>query len=168
MKQIQRDSKIDVAPATTSNAALVKLTNTSLALADAGQDIRGRKVVDRHQDEIGHVSSLFIDEAERKVRMIEIRAGGLFGIGERHFLVPVDAIAAVDKDEVHITVTREHIAGSPPYNPDLIEEPTQSNWEPYYGYYGLSPYWGNGYMYPSFPLTLEQRDRKNRLQIPRD
>ena len=114
------------------------------------------------------MSSLFIDEAERKVRMIEIRAGGFLGIGERHFLIPVDAVARVDKDEVHINLTREHIAGSPHYDPGLIEEPTQSNWEPYYGYYGLSPYWGNGYMYPSFPLTFEERDRENQSQIPRD
>ena len=165
MKQIQHDSKIS---ATSSNAALVKLTNTSLMLADSDQDIRGRKVFDRHEHEIGHVSGLFIDEAERKVRMIEIRAGGFFGIGERHFLIPVDAITSVDKDDVHINVTREHVAGSPPYNPDLAEEPVQSNWEPYYGYYGLSPYWGNGYMYPTFPLMLGEHDRENRSQIPRD
>jgi len=161
LKQIQHDSIINAVPGT-SNTALVKLTATSLALADSDQDIRGRKAVDRHDDEIGHVSSLFIDEAERKVRMIEIRAGGFFGIGERHFLIPVDAITSVDKDEVHINLAREHIAGSPPYNPALIEEPTQTNWEPYYGYYGLSPYWGNGYMYPSFPLTVGERDRENR------
>ena len=168
MKQIQRDSTVSAAPAAKSNTALVKLTNTSLELADFNQDIRGRKVVDRHGDEIGHVSSLFIDEAERKVRMIEIRAGGFFGIGERHFLVPVDAITSVEKDEVHINATREHVAGSPPYDPGLIDQPTQSNWEPYYGYYGLSPYWGYGYMYPGFPLSLEERDRKGRSEIPRD
>lgn len=134
-------------------------------VADPHQDIRGRKVLDRHDHEIGHVNSLFIDEAERKIRMIEIRAGGFFGIGERHFLVPVDAIARADKDEVHINVTREDVAASPPYSPSLVDEPNRSNWEPYYGYYGFSPYWGNGYMYPSFPLTFDEPDRSNRSQI---
>jgi sporulation protein YlmC with PRC-barrel domain len=158
LKQIQHE--------TTHNTALAKLSDTGLALADSSQDIRGRKVVDRNEDEIGHVSSLFIDEAEQKVRMIEIRAGGFFGIGERHFLLPVDAITSVDKHEVHINATREHIAGSPTYNPGLLEVPNRSSWEPYYGYYGLSPYWGSGYMYPSFPF--EEPDRKNQSHLPRD
>jgi hypothetical protein len=35
--------------------------------------------------------------------------------------------------------------------------PTREYWEPFYGYYGLSLYWGNGYLYPGFPLSLEQR-----------
>jgi len=167
LKQIQHDSRVSAENAPASNAALVRLTNTGLMLADSRQDLRGRKAVDRHEDEIGYVSSLFIDEAERKVRMIEIRAGGFFGIGERHFLIPVDAIARVDQDEVHFNVSREHIASSPPYDPQLVEEPAH-NWEPYYGYYGLSPYWANGYMYPSFPLLFGERDRRHRSDHPRD
>ena len=167
MKQIQRESPAGAKNAVASNAALVRLKNTDLMLADSRLDLRGRKVVDRHDEEIGHVSRLFIDEAERKVRMIEIRAGGFFGIDERHFLMPVDAIASIDKDEVHVNPTREHISSSPPYDPGLIEAPAD-NWEQYYGYYGFSPYWGNGYMYPSFPLTSEERERRSESDIPRD
>ncbi len=157
MKDVGNDSRLGAERAPASSAALVRLTTTGLTLADYRQDLRGRKVVDRHGDEIGHVSSLFIDEGERKVRLIEIRAGGFLGIGERHFLVPIDAITSFDAGEVRINVTRAHVAGSPPYDPRLVEEPAQS-WEPYYGYYGLSPYWGAGYMYPIFPLTFEERE----------
>jgi sporulation protein YlmC with PRC-barrel domain len=140
----------------TRNTALEKLNDTGLTLAEPGQDIRGRKVVDRHGAEIGHISDLFIDEDERKVRMLEIRAGGFLGIGDRHFLLPVDAITNVAKNEVHVNETRERIVGSPVYDPTLIVAPTQESWEPFYGYYGLSPYWGTGYMYPNFPMSPEE------------
>jgi sporulation protein YlmC with PRC-barrel domain len=124
------------------NTSLEKLNDTGLSLADSSQDIRNRKVIDRHGEEIGHVSDLFIDQDERKVRMLEIRAGGFLGIGDRH---------------VHVNQTGERIAHSPTYDPTLIvDAPAQQFWEPYYGYYGLSPYWGAGYMYPEFPPSRER------------
>ena len=138
------------------NTALEKLSNTGLSLADSSQDIRNRKVIDRHGDEIGHVSDLFIDQDERKVRMLEIRAGGFLGIGDRHVILPVDAITSVTKDEVHVNQTGERVAHSPTYDPTLFAEaPAQDFW-PYYGYYKLSPYWGAGYMYPEFTPSRER------------
>jgi sporulation protein YlmC with PRC-barrel domain len=132
-------------------SALENLNDSRLVLEDPDLDIRGRKLVDQHGLEIGQVSDLFIDVAERKVRMIEVRAGGFIGLGDRHFLLPVDAIVSVAKAEVHVDETRERVLGSPAYDPALREDPTPKFWEPYYGYYGLLPYWGNGYMYPAFP-----------------
>jgi sporulation protein YlmC with PRC-barrel domain len=141
----------------TQNVALENLNNTGLELADSSQDIRNRKVVDRHGDNIGHISDLFIDPDERKVRMLEIRAGGFLGLGDRHVLLPVDAITNVTKDEVHVNETQDRLAHSPAYDPLLLVEPTQTAWEPFYGYYGLSPYWGAGYMYPEFPKSREKQ-----------
>jgi sporulation protein YlmC with PRC-barrel domain len=146
----------------TTNSELEKLKDTGLELDDSAQDIRNRKVVDAHGEDIGHVSALFIDRNERKVRMLEVRAGGFLGVGDRHFLLPVDAITSVTKSEVHVNQTRERIVHSPAYDPTLIETPTQEYWAPYYGYYGLSPYWGSEYMYPHFPITSEEPSRDER------
>jgi sporulation protein YlmC with PRC-barrel domain len=134
-------------------AELEKLSETRLTLGNSEQDIRNRKVVDRDGDELGHVSDLFIDQDERKVRMLEIRAGGFLGLGDRHVLLPVDAITSVTKDEVRVNQTRERIVHSPVYDPTLIDRSPREYWEPYYGHYGLSPYWGSGYMYPEFPMS---------------
>jgi sporulation protein YlmC with PRC-barrel domain len=139
-----------------SSISLEKLKDTSLALADPDQDIIGRKVIDREGVEIGHVSNLFIDEDLRKVRMLEIRAGGMLGLGERHFLLPVDAVTSVDSDDVHVNETQDRISRSPAYDPSLIAAPTPEYWEPFYGYYGLSPYWGMGYRYPDSALWQRQ------------
>jgi sporulation protein YlmC with PRC-barrel domain len=142
-----------------NTSPLAKLSETDLDLADPSQDIRGRKVLDSEGGEIGHVSALFVDEAERKVRMLEIRAGGLLGIGEQHFLLPVDAVTSVDKHDVHVNETHERIVHSPAYDPQLVEFPERSYWEPYYGYYGLSPYWGTGYIYPGVPFAEDEGKR---------
>jgi len=94
--------------------------------------------------------------------MLAIRAGGFLGLGDRHFLLPVDAITSVTKGEVHVNQTRDRIVRSPVYDPTLVETPTQEYWEPYYGYYGLSPYWGSEYMYPHFPIVSEEPSRDER------
>jgi sporulation protein YlmC with PRC-barrel domain len=140
----------------TQSSELKKLIDTDLDIAESGQDIRGRKVVDPQGEEIGHVSALFVDEGERKIRLLEIRAGGFLGIGDRHFLLPVDAITSLGKDAVHVSETQDRVVHSPAYDPTLILAPNVETWEPFYGYYGLSPYWGNGYMYPGFPMSPEE------------
>lgn len=131
---------------------LMKLGDTDLTLSDPRQDIRDRKVIDRNGDEIGHVSALYIDKNERKVRFLQVGAGGFLGLGERHFLIPVDAVTRVTPDEVQVDQTREHVVNSPQYDPNLSVERNRGFWEPYYGYYGLMPFWGAGYAYPGYPI----------------
>jgi hypothetical protein len=132
----------------TTNAELVKLNDTGLTLADPAEDIRDRKVVDASGEDVGHVSALFIDRAGRKIRMLEIRAGGFLGIGDRHFLLPVEAITKVAEHEVHINQKRDKVVHSPAYDPTLVVKPPEY-WGSYYGYYGMSPYVGSGFMFPN-------------------
>lgn len=141
-----------------TNAALERLSDTDLTLADLHLDIRGRKVIEQDGEEIGHVSDLFIDMDERKVRLLEVRGGGFLGLGDRHVVLPVDAITSITKDQVYVNETRERIARSPVYDPTLIVEPTREYWEPYYGYYGIVPYWNTGYVYPNLGLSPEQTE----------
>jgi sporulation protein YlmC with PRC-barrel domain len=134
----------------TNDAALKELAESGLSLAHEWQDIRERKVLDSNGVEIGHVSALFIDEGERKVRMLAIREGGFLGIGEHHVLLPVDAVDKVTENAVHVNQTKQHVVTSPVYNPTLVPERDHDFWDPYYSYYGYSPYWDRGYRYPDF------------------
>ncbi len=134
---------------TTNTGTLVKLGDTDLTVSDPREDIRGRTVVDRNGEEIGHVDALLIDDQERKVRFLQIASGGILGIGEQKFLVPVDAVTRVGPDRVVVDQTGKHIAGSPKYDPDLTYD--QSYYTDLYGYYGYPPYWGAGYTYPAYP-----------------
>lgn len=132
-----------------SRMRLVKLSDTDLTVADTSIDVRGRTVIDRAGDEIGEVDDLLIDEVESKVRMLRVASGGFLGIGERTFLIPVEAVTRIDAEHVHIDQTREHVAGSPAYDPDLAYD--VDYYGGLYGYYGYTPYWAPGYVYPSYP-----------------
>jgi hypothetical protein len=51
---------------------------------------------------------------------------------------------------------------SPAYDPNLVVRPPREDWEPYYGYYGFSPYWGGGYLYPHFPMSRKEPSELHR------
>lgn len=131
------------------SAALRKLEDSDLEIARRDEDVRGRKMVDRHGDEIGKVDALFIDESEQKIRFLRVSSGGFLGIGATKFLIPVDAITRIDDDHVHIDKTREHLVGAPPYEPELVDR--REYYQSLYQYYGYPPYWTTGYAYPPFP-----------------
>lgn len=131
----------------TENPILVRISDSNLAVPDE-QRIRGLNVVDPDGQQLGTVDDLLIDEEEERVRFLEVASGGFLGIGQEKVLIPVDAVTAVD-DEVHISSTRSHVEGSPGYDPDLVDAGPRSYYGALYGYYGVSPYWGPGYVYPS-------------------
>ena len=123
-------------------AALRRLSDTELTVADAAEDIRNRKVMDRDGEELGEVDDILIDEGDKHVRLLEVASGGFLGIGEQKFLLPVEAITRISEDTVYVNQTRQHIVGAPAYDPDLIHEDAGMG---YYGdvykYYGYLPYW---------------------------
>lgn len=133
-----------------TRAALVKLGDTDLTVADADEDIRGREVVDPTGEKIGKVDGLMIDDRESKVRFMLVESGGFLGIGADQSLIPIDAITNIDEDTVRVDQTRDKIAGGPTYDPALTEIP-DDYWAGAYGYYGYTPFWGPGYAYPMYP-----------------
>jgi sporulation protein YlmC with PRC-barrel domain len=133
---------------TPTTAALRRLDDTNMTVADPAEDVRGRNVVDKVGDEIGEVEHLIVDDREHKVRFLEVAAGGFLGLGESKFLVPVDAIVRLDDETVYVDQARERVTGAPRYEPDLVRE---RDWEDLYGYYGYSPYWYPGYAPVPFP-----------------
>ena len=131
-----------------TNDTLVRLSDSDLMVGSPAEDVRGLKVVDRNGDDVGSVDELVIDPQEAKVRFLEVGSGGFLGIGEKKRLIPVDAVTSVD-DKVHIDVTRDSVAGSHEFDPDLM--PEQEYYRDLYDYYGYAPYWGPGYIYPGYP-----------------
>jgi len=137
-----------------TQASLVKLGDEDLTVADPAEDIRGRKVVDKSGDEIGDVDALMIDTQESKVRFLQVGAGGFLGIGEKHFLIPVDAITRIDDDTVHVDQSKDRLIDAPAYDPDIVQEPDY--YTGIYDYYGYAPFWAPGYTYPAYPYCTGQ------------
>jgi sporulation protein YlmC with PRC-barrel domain len=132
---------------TGSAGNLIKLGDTGRTVADPEADVRSRKVVDSNGEDIGSVDDLLIDE-EAKVRFLRVGAGGFLGIGEQHFLVPVDAVEKIEPDRVHIDRDRARLNKVPIYDP-LTDD--LAYYENVYGWWGVAPYWGPGYVYPPYP-----------------
>ena len=136
---------------TPSHAKLIRLSDSDLLLADPNQDIRGRRVIDTNGEDIGDVDDLLVDEQERRVRFIRVATGGFLGIGATKFLIPIDAITRVADNRVQVDRTRDRVAAAPEYDPDLVDEDDLNR---LYGYYGFTPYWNPGYVYPAYPFYL--------------
>lgn len=120
-----------------------------MRLSDPRADIRGYKVRDVAGEEIGKVDDLLVDQEEQKVRFLELASGGLLGLGETKFLLPVEAVSRIGDDEVNVNQSRAKVAGAPTYDPELREQEQLTSMYSYYGY--GTPYWGSGYVYPRYP-----------------
>ena len=127
-------------------ATLHQLSDSQLTVKDPGEDIRGRKVLDKDGEDVGSIDDLMIDDRDSKVRFLVVASGGFLGMGQTKFLIPVDAVTKVADDAVHIDQTREHVAGGPSYAPELATD--RDHLSGLCGYYGCQPYWAAGYMYP--------------------
>ena len=132
-----------------SMGTLVPLGDSTLTVANPDEDARGRTVVDRHGEEIGKVDDLLIDDRENRVRFLRVAHGGFLGIGQDHFLVPVDAVTGMDEDRVYIDRERSRLSDVPGYDPELAREPEY--YSSVYGWWGYAPYWAPGYTYPPYP-----------------
>lgn len=142
-----------------SQSKLIRLRDSGFDVTNPAEDIRGRRVFDRDSEEIGKVDDLLIDEKERKVRFLEISSGGFLGIGDRKFLLPVDAITHINEDTVTVNQNRETISKAPEYNPALTDE---NDLITAYDHYGYSPFWGPGYIYPEYPFYPPPAPRRRK------
>jgi hypothetical protein len=83
------------------------------------------------------VEDLYIDRKEREVRFLEVGAGGFLRIGEKRFLVSVEAVTQVTQDRVTIEPERtQKVEGSAPLDTKVVtqrtdEPPDAYAWLPY-------------------------------------
>ncbi len=108
-------------------------------------------VRDKDEQEIGKIDALMVDDAEWKVRFMEIASGGFLSFGESKSFIPVEAIARMTDEDVFISHTREHVAGAPRYDQDLVLVEADPGY-----FFGLYPYYGirGGLGYSNWPLRL--------------
>ena len=105
---------------TGAEIGFVKFSNSNFMFENPAQDIRGKDVYDARGEQVGSVDDLYVDGRERKVRFLEVGAGGILGIGEMHFLVPVESVTEVGEDRVTIEPGREKMVGSPPFDTTVV------------------------------------------------
>src|SRR5918997_3748867 len=100
---------------TRTGIGLVRLGDSDFVSANPEDDLRGKDVYDPGGQRIGSVEDLYIDRKEREVRFLEVGSGGILGIGEKRFLVPVEAVVEVAEEWVVIEPVRtEQLEGRAP------------------------------------------------------
>ena len=96
---------------------LVRLGDSDFVPANPEDDLRGKAVYDAQGQRVGGVEDLYIDRQEREVRFLEVGAGGFLGIGEKHLLVPVEAVTEVAAGRVTIEPGRtQKVEGPAPFD----------------------------------------------------
>ncbi len=122
-------------------ATLSRHGEADRTIAGSDEDIRGRMVKDKDGLDVGRVEGLRVDDSDRTVRFMEVGSGGFLRLGESKSFIPVDAITGNDRRRGLYQPTREHVAGAPRYDPDLVKDDPHFYFNPY-PYYGYMGYMG--------------------------
>ena len=62
---------------------------------------------------MGSVEDFYVDTEERKVRFLEVGAGGFLGLGEKRFLIPVEDVTDFREGGVTVGERDEKVNESP-------------------------------------------------------
>jgi len=124
-------------------------------MLNKAKTLKGYKL-DSRDGEIGKVKEFYFDDHHWTIRYLVADTGNW--LTGRQVLISPYALIAVIKEEEHITIdlTKKQIENSPPLDAD---KPVSRQFEDaYYGYYGWPDYWGDTYMWGSYPYI--ERDGK--------
>jgi PRC-barrel domain len=99
-------------------------------------ELRQKRVLDTGSREIGDVENLYVDDDMDLQFMDVVTGGGLLGLGKKHHLVPVEAIAEEDVGSVKLRVGEQAVESAPTLaDPDTEpEEELQGATREHYGY----------------------------------
>ena len=115
---------------TRAGIGLVRLGDSDFVPANPEDDLRGKAVYDAQGQRMGGVEDLYIERKEREVRFLEVGAGGVLGIGEKRYLVPVEEVVEVAEDRVTIESGRtEEVDGPAPFDTRVAPPPTDERSE---------------------------------------
>src|SRR5215213_8310913 len=101
--------------------ALIKLRDSDLP-----RDASAKALLD---------GDLYVDPEDEDVRFLAVGAGGFLGLGEKHFMVPMEAVTDTIGGGVTIEQSRQKVEGSPVLDTKGVpEDDYQREVYDYYGY----------------------------------
>jgi hypothetical protein len=76
------------------------------------RELRQRGVFDSGDRLIGHVVNIYVDDDEN-FQFVDVAMGGFMGLGKKHHLVPVEAIAEEEPGSITLTVDQQTVQSAP-------------------------------------------------------
>lgn len=104
----------------------------------ASNKVEGTTVYNRAGDKLGSVSNFMVGKRSGRVDYAVLSFGGLFGLGERYYPLPWDALDYdTDKGGYVVDLDKDRLEAAPYY--EAGHEPTWDRiyGERVYGYYGV-------------------------------
>ena len=115
--------------------ALIKLRDSDRPRDVTAKALLDGDVYDRDGKKIGTVKYLYVDTEDEDVRFLDVGSGGFLGLGEKHFMVPMEAVTDTSGGGVTIEESREKVEGSPKLETKGVpEDAYQQEVYDYYGY----------------------------------
>jgi sporulation protein YlmC with PRC-barrel domain len=115
--------------------ALIKLRDTDLPRDATAKALLDGAVYDRDREKIGTVKDLYIDTEDEDVRFLDVGVGGFLGLGEKHYMIPMEVVTDTSGGGVTIEQSREKVEGSPELDTKGVpEDAYQHEVYNYYGY----------------------------------
>src|SRR5215218_10651293 len=102
-------------------SSLIKVSELDVPLEESWQDIRDLEVYDVADQQIGSVADLYVDRGTRQPSYLVVSAGGLLGLGKKHFLIPVEEVSrdVGEQQRVTVMVPKEKVLNSPEFDLDV-------------------------------------------------
>ena len=121
---------------------LIKLRDSDRPRDATAKALLDGDVYDRDGKKIGTVKDLYVDTEVEDVRFLDVGTGGFLGLGEKHFMVPMEVVIDTSGGRVTIEQSREKVEGSPEL--DTKGVPEDAYQQEVYDYYScpnpLTPY----------------------------
>jgi predicted RNA-binding protein Jag len=76
------------------------------------QELRQKTVLDSGVRAVGQVDNLYVDD-DMDLQFVDVEKSGFFGLGKKHYLVPVEAIAEEGPGSITLTVDEQTVESAP-------------------------------------------------------
>jgi sporulation protein YlmC with PRC-barrel domain len=102
----------------------------------------GNDVCNQKAEHLGDIKEIMLDMRSGRVAYAVLAFGGFFGMGEKFFAVPWDALILDTKHKRFVlNVEKERLKGAPGFDKDQWPNMADQSWaKEIHAYYGTKPY----------------------------
>ena len=99
-------------------------------------EIRQTTVLDSAESIVGTVGQLYVDDASRQLRYLDVVTSGFIGLDRKHHLLPVEAVSQERPGFIVLNVDQGKVEDAPPFaDPEVVpDEEYRRAIREHYGY----------------------------------
>jgi sporulation protein YlmC with PRC-barrel domain len=109
-------------------------------------EVKGHKLLDTANQELGEIEQVVIDASAGRVAYVVLGAGGMLGLGEKHYALPW-RVMQLQRDgdgdlKIHANISKERLKSAPEFDREHWDKVSSPEWlRSVYAYYSADPYW---------------------------